>query len=118
MIIDLALDDRVVISSSLDMAIQELDLLFNTECTELIGNPYFGVSLDQFLWTLTPTTSSLKKYLSDKLAKLHFLNMFKYNLNVEYEKSEEWNSAYNVTVQIWTDRDDSSKTIKREYKFK
>ena len=35
--IDLALDGRVMIHSELDEAIQELDLLFNTENTELLG---------------------------------------------------------------------------------
>ena len=64
--IDLAIDDRVIINDKLDAALQELDLLFNTENTELIGMTNFGVSLDQFLWTLTPTTESFREYINDK----------------------------------------------------
>ena len=39
--IDLALTGDIIIDNELDEALQELDILFNTENTELIGYPEF-----------------------------------------------------------------------------
>ena len=61
--IDLSLDHRVILNSEFDAGLQELDLLFNTETTELINDPTFGTNFEQFLWQLTPATSALKKYI-------------------------------------------------------
>lgn len=51
--LDLALDDSIVLTDPLDAAIQELDLLLSTDTTEMLGNPSFGVNMEQFLWQLT-----------------------------------------------------------------
>lgn len=112
--IDLAIDNRVIIQDDLDEAIQELDLLLNTENTELLGDTQFGVSLDQFLWTLTPTTTALEQYLKDKLATLYYLNRFEYKLEVEFLEGE-YRSIYHVKIYIYIDHD---RTIKKEYEFR
>lgn len=76
---DMALDTSLLIEDPINMAIQELDLLLGTECTELIGTPYYGVSMEQFLWTLTPNVESLKTYLYQKIEEntywCHYLNI-------------------------------------------
>lgn len=112
--IDLALDNRILITSKLDAAIQELDLLFNTECTELIGDTDFGVSMHQFLWTLTPTTNSLKSYISDKLSKMFYLKYFNYDFDVEFLQGE-YSSIYKISIVIYIDND---KVVKKEYEFR
>ena len=98
--LDLALDNKIFIENTLDAAIQELDLLFNTECTELIGNTQYGVSLDQFLWTLTPTTESLKQYISEKLSTLFYLKYFNYNFDVEFLEGE-YRSIYRLKIDLY-----------------
>lgn len=113
--IDLTLDDRIYIDNDLDAALQELDLLFNTECTELIGDKSFGVALDQFLWTITPTTESLKRYISEKLSECKCLQLFNYNFDVEYLDDEEFRSVYHLTINIYLDNNEK---IKKEYDFK
>lgn len=112
--LDLAIDNRIFIDNNLDAAIQELDLLFNTECTELIGNVNFGVSLDQFLWTLTPTTQSLKKYISEKLSTLYYLKFFNYNFDVEFLEGE-YRSIYRLKIDIYIDQEHK---VKKEYEFR
>lgn len=112
--IDLALDNRVILTSKLDAAVQELDLLFNTECTELIGNTDFGVSLHQFLWTLTPTTNALKDYIEEKLRSLLYLKFFNYKFDVEYLEGE-YSSIYRLSIIIYVDND---KVVKKEYEFR
>ena len=44
MILDLAIDGNVFIDNIVDAALQEIDLIFNTTNTELIGNPSFGTN--------------------------------------------------------------------------
>ena len=112
--IDLAIDDRIFIENNLEAAIQELDLLFNTENTELIGNVDFGVGLDQFLWTLTPTTDSFRKYIEEKLSKLFYLKFFNYNINVEFLEGE-FRSIYKLTIDIYTS---DNQKIQKEYEFR
>ena len=112
--IDLALDNRVYIDNNLDEALQELDILFGTECTELIGDTEFGTTLDQFLWTLTPMTDSLKEYISNKLSKCQYLQTFQYNIDVKYYEGD-YKSMYHLTIDIYLD---DHKKIKKEYDFR
>ena len=112
--IDLAIDNRVIINDKLDAALQELDLLFNTENTELIGMTNFGVSLDQFLWTLTPTTESFREYINDKLSTLFYLKYFNYNIDVQFLEGE-FRSIYHLKIIIYLE---DNKTIQKEYEFR
>ncbi len=65
--IDLALDNRKVIESPYDAAIQELDLLLGTNCTQVLGNPGFGVNMEQFLWQMTPSPMEVQSYIQRKI---------------------------------------------------
>ena len=111
--IDLALDNRVYINDNVEEALQELDLLFDTECTELIGDKDFGVSLYQFLWTLTPTTESLREYIGEKLNQLTYLNLFRYDFDVKYYDAE-FKSVYHIVIELYVD---DYQKIKKEYTF-
>ncbi len=112
--LDLAIDNRIFIENKLDAAIQELDLLFNTENTELIGNVDFGVSLDQFLWTLTPTTESFRQYISEKLSKLFYLKFFNYNFDIEFLEGE-FRSIYRLKIDIYLDNNEK---LQKGYEFR
>ena len=111
--IDLALDNSVYVNNYVDEALQELDLLFNTECTELIGDTSFGVSLDQFLWTLTPMTDSLRDYIGSKLNELTYLNNFRYEFDVKYYEGD-FKSIYHITIDLYVN---DHEKIKKEYTF-
>ena len=75
--IDIGLGNKVVIIDPLDAAVQELDILFNTTPTELIGNPNYGMNFFQFLWQTTPSTSTLEKYINDKISLEEFLEWYR-----------------------------------------
>lgn len=112
--IDLALDNRVMLDNDLDLAIQELDMLFNTTCTELIGYPDYGISIETFLWTLTPTTSELKKYINNQIKEYCvFANMFKVNVDVEFYQGK-FRSIYLVMITLETPNGDM---ITRKYQY-
>jgi hypothetical protein len=114
MIYDLALGNELFVSSRLAAAIQELDLLLNTECTELIGNTQFGVSIEQFLWTLTPTTEEFNTYIESKLNSLYYFNMFQHKISTEFEEGE-FRSIYHLKIEIFIDE---AQKINKEYVYR
>ena len=88
MILDFSLDNRTVLTDPLDCAIQELDMMFNTTNTELLGKPEYGTNFEQFLWTLTPMVSSLKEYINGKLGEMLFVPMFDPKVEIQTEPGE------------------------------
>jgi len=111
--LDLALDSRVFLDSPLDCAIQEVDMILNTECTELLGDTQYGVSLDSFLWTLTPQEKELEKYIKDKLQNSLFIKQFKLIVKCKYLRGN-YRSIYHVNILLM---DNNGNKVKREYQF-
>ena len=112
--IDLSLDYNVFINSEFDAALQELDLLFNTETTELINNVTFGTNFEQFLWQLTPATQSLKQYIMEKINETLFLSKYVQDVDVKVYKGE---IRMIYDVQIYISDNKGNKTIKK-YQFR
>ena len=111
--IDLAIDSRIYLQNNLDLALQELDILFNTVNTELIGYPNFGTNFEQFLWQLNPVEEQLKKYILDKISQeTLYLRECEYNINV-YQSQDFNNQIYVVDITIYNkeNKDDQRKRI-------
>lgn len=98
--IDLALDTRIFINSTLDEAIQELDILFNTENTELIGYPEFGTNWYQFLWQLDPSPSDLQRYVYEKIADTYFASQLNTKVDVYTTEDETNELIYIVSIEL------------------
>lgn len=112
--LDLALDGRVFLYDELDCAIQEIDLLLNTENTQLIGYPEYGTEFQTFLWTLTPTTIEIEKYIREKITtSTYYASKMDINVDVEFLQ-ENYNTIYYVKIVVF---DKSGNSIKREYKY-
>lgn len=112
--IDLSIRNNIYNDDDLEEALQELDILFNTENTELLGDINIGINMQPYLWTLTPSTDSLKQYLNSKLMNLTYLQKFQYNLNVKHY-NDDIGSMYHVIIDIYINE---NRKIKKEYKFK
>ena len=98
--LDLALDNRIFLYEKIDCAIQELDILFDTENTELINNPQFGTNFEQFLWQLNPSPNELKKYINEKIQFFtYFLANMEYEIDVNIINGELRN-IYVVKINI------------------
>lgn len=67
MVYDLAIDNRMFLESRVDAGVQELDMLFNTVNTELLGYPQYGTDFEQYLWDMTPSPDSLKSYIQNRI---------------------------------------------------
>lgn len=109
--LDIGLNDKILLNDPLDLAIQELDILFNTTPTEMIGNSTYGMNFLQFLWQLTPSTKLLKKYIREKvIASTIYLKRLKYDIDVDYY-IDNGSTVYVVKIVIYTD----SKNIEKSY---
>ncbi len=112
--LDLSLDYKVILNTEFDAALQELDLLFNTETTELINDPLFGTNFEQFFWQLTPSTNALKQYISEKINDTYFLSQMDTDIEINYYKGEI-RMIYEIIVSI---SDNKGNSIKKTYQFK
>ncbi len=113
--LDLAIDQRVFIDDPLDEALQELDILFNTENCELLGDPSFGSNFEQFLWYLNPSPNALKSYILDRIQTSAYLSKFEYEVEVQVVQGE-FRNIYYVVMSI--EDPDTHKKKYREYEFR
>ena len=112
--IDFAIDSRIFLNDEFDIAMQELDILFNTENTELIGNPQFGTNFEQFLWQLNPSVNDLKRYIQEKISTATFLSKYVVDVNVEIV-SGNFRNIYVVTINVTAP---NGETKQRKYQFR
>ena len=104
--VDLALTDNIFTESKIEEAIQELDILFNTVPTELIGDTTYGSNFLQFLWSLTPMEDSITKYIYDRIAGYTvYAASLKKEINVtKYDDVNE--TIYVIEISLF-DEDDN-----------
>lgn len=115
MILDFAIDSRIYLNDPLDLALQELDILFNTQNTELIGFSDFGTFFEQFLWQFNPSPNDLEKYITDKInSETLFLKNYNVIINVDTDINIG-KEQYIVNIKI---EDNSGNSREREYHIK
>lgn len=100
--IDISLESDIFITNEVDAAVQELDMLFNTENTELIGYSDYGTNWWQYLWSLTPLDSDLEQYVIRKIMDTIYVSRFNPIVTVKSEKGIE-NSIYYIKIELHTD---------------
>lgn len=109
--LDLTLNSSIYTNNIWEAALQELDILFNTTNTELLGYPDFGTNFYHFLWSLTPMNNELQKYVDKKLAATSFVKQLRCHAKVE-SIIDEVNSEiiYRVKINLYNDFQSVEKT--------
>lgn len=92
-----------------DAAIQELDILFGTEETELLGDYNYGVNFEQFLWQMNPSIGQVNSYVSEKI--LLYTNYCR-QLNIEVNCEVQMGSLRDIYVVKITFKNSAGETIK------
>lgn len=111
---DIGLFDKPIIESEFELAVQELDILFNTQNTELIGNPKYGTNFLQFLWVLQPECDKLESYIYDKIQMFTmYLRNTRFTINVDIANDES-DAIYIINVFLYRDTKDET-PIKKQY---
>lgn len=106
---DLALDDSVFVTDMTIAALQEIDMIFNTEYTEVLGDPGFGTNFEKYLWNLNPDVSGLKNYVEGLLKDCYYVSKFPYTVDVEENSPEVVRNIVATNDVIY--RDDSTYII-------
>ena len=110
--IDLALDNKVILGSTMDAAVQELDILFNTAPTELLGDTSYGTNWYQFLWILNPSLEARMNYVVDKLTDTFFVSKMEYTVSVTQNDEMSYpHSSYILSVTL---KDNVTNTTRRK----
>lgn len=112
--LDLSLDHKILINNEFNAAIQELDILFNTETTELINNPTFGTNFEQFLWQMTPSENSMKQYILEQISTTLFLSKYNVDVDINVYKGEI-RLIYDVKIHI---SDNIGNSTIKNYQFR
>lgn len=114
--LDIGLHNKPIITSKVDAALQELDILFNTTPTEMINNTGYGINFLQFLWSLTPNENKLQEYIYDRI-NTYTCYASSCHLDVEVT-TEDTESSYMYIVKIDIYDPDSEKTANKTYTIK
>lgn len=60
------LTDDVIVSNDLICVLQQIDLLFDTDINDVLGDPHFGTNYDKYLYTLDVSNATLEaKVMAD-----------------------------------------------------
>lgn len=98
--IDLALDATVFIDDPVKEALQEIDVLFNTEQCELLGYTEYGTNWEQFLWQMNPSPQALKSYIEEKIDNdTYYPNLFDVTVDVKVLEGE-FRNIYQVLIVL------------------
>lgn len=101
--------NKLIIDDMIDAAIQELDILFGTEETELLGDFTYGVNFEQFLWKLNPSIGEVNSYIKDKI--LEFTTFCRV-LNISVDTAIEMGTIRDIYVVKIEIKDENNKTVK------
>lgn len=64
------LSDDIVVSNDLILILQQIDLLFNTEPGDVLGDTIFGTNYDKYLYTLGISNAALESKIMNDLSNL------------------------------------------------
>lgn len=74
--------NKVILGAPVDLLLQQVDLLFDTDKYAVLGDPEFGSNYDRYLYTLGFSNASLEtKILSD----LYKLDLMGFSPSVEVQ---------------------------------
>lgn len=59
--------DSAVITNKFDFLLQEIDILFDTNPGEVLGDPDFGTDFEKFIWDLSVSNSEISSYVREKI---------------------------------------------------
>lgn len=110
---DIAIDDKVIINGYFDEVLQEIDLLFNTEKCELLGDTSYGSNFEYFLWHLNPSLDRVKSYIYDLLNTITFISEFDPHVDVQILDGE-YREIYYIVISLTYGKS----TKYRKYEFR
>lgn len=63
-------EDAPILEMDVDLVIQEIEMILDTNHGELLGDYYFGSDYDQFLYDLKVSSSYIEQYTRNRLESI------------------------------------------------
>ena len=102
------LSDEIVISNDLLCVLQQIDLLFNTEKTDVLGDLNYGTNYDKYLYTVGMSNATLESKILNDLHNLNLLG-FTPSVNVSIVEGTHRDIAF-IDITLTGDYDEYNKT--------
>lgn len=102
------LTDDIVISNNLICVLQQIDLLFDTDIDDVLGDSSFGTNYDKYLYTLGISNSALETKISNDLNKIDLCG-FVPSVNVKIVEGTQRDIAF-INITLTGDYEDYEKT--------
>jgi hypothetical protein len=102
------LTDDVIINNDLLSALQQIDLLFNTEKNEVLGDENFGTNYDKYLYTLGISNVALESKIMSDIMKLQLYD-FTPSVSVTIVDGTQRDIAF-IDITLSGNYDDYTKT--------
>lgn len=115
MSIDIGLySDNLLLTRDFDIFVQEIDILFSTTPTEILGLPFCGVDWDSYVWDLTLSPNRISSDIKALISVYTTMSQkFKYDVNCEILFGSN-SDIILLTLDLW---DEEDTLYKKTYKF-
>lgn len=100
--------DDVIISNTLLLVLQQIDLLFNTEPNDVLGDNTFGSNYDRYLYTLGVSNSALETKILNDISNLDLFG-FKPSVKVTIVEGTVRDIAF-IDITLTGDYEEFNKT--------
>lgn len=99
------------LNQEVDLILQQVDLLFDTTPTEVLGDEYFGTKYDEYLYDVRLSANNLKSIVMSDLANLNLMG-WNYDVEVHLLKGSERDIAI-INISFYK----GIETIQKTYKI-
>lgn len=102
------ISDDIVINNDLIYVLQQIDLLFDTDIDDVLGDSGFGTNYDKYLYTLGVSNASLELKILNDLHKLD-LRDFSPSVSVKIIEGTQKDIAF-IDITLKGDYEEYNKT--------
>lgn len=102
------LTDDIIINNDLIFVLQQIDLLFDTDIDDVLGDESFGTNYDKYLYTLGVSNASLESKIMNDLLKLDLCG-FSPSVTVKIVEGTQRDIAF-INITLSGDYEDYNKT--------
>lgn len=92
-------NDAVVLNYELDLILQQLDMLFDTNYKEVLGELNYGTDFDKFLYELNFSNYAIKQYIESTIKSNVYTFDFDINVDIKLLNGTE-NDIIIVVINI------------------
>lgn len=80
-------------TSSVEIFLQNLDMIMTTKKGSVLGDPDFGLSLDQYLWSFSGGSGTIKQEILQQIAQyVENVENIPYDIDVNFLSGEIWDT--------------------------